>query len=152
MKPWDKLTHSDYTKYDRVFATAGRGINGNITELMAGIKANVILDVELDVECGSALRHVWVFPTPAGEMPARFTVLLGLHNQSAIVELPPDLSDIWEPNVPDIGFDINARTLAASQLPDGVICQITETSLILVGRSQKYVNFGFRGISSPSSH
>lgn len=145
MKPWNELSPSDYTKHDRVFATAGRGINGNITELMVGIKANITLDVEY----GSALRHVWVFPTPAGEMPAGFTVLLGLHNQSAIVELPPDLSGIWEPNVSEMGFDTHSRTLAASQLPDNTICQITETSLILVGRSQKYVNSGSRDISSP---
>lgn len=135
MKPWDDLASSDYTKHDRVFATAGRGINGNITELMAGIKANVTLDVEY----GSAPRHAWVFSIRAGEMATGFTVLLALHNQSAIIELAPDLDGIWEPNVSEMGFDTSARTLAASQLLDGTICQITETSLRLVGQSQKYV-------------
>ena len=135
MKPWNERTPSDYTDHDRVFATAGRGINGNITEFMSGIKANVALDVEY----GSALRHVWVFPTRGGETSAGFTVLLGLHNQSAVVELSPELDGIREPTESDAGFDTSARTLAASQLQDGTVCQITETSLLLLGQSQRYV-------------
>lgn len=138
MKPWNELPHSGYTKHDRIFATAGRGVNGNITEFVSGIKANVALDVEY----GSALRHVWVFSNPGGIAADGFTVLLGLYNESAVVELSTDLGSLREPNPSEAWFDTSVRTLAASQLPDGTICQVTETSLILVGNSRRYVGFG----------
>lgn len=138
MKPWNKLTASDYVEHDRIFATAGRGISGNITEFVSGIKANITLDVEY----GCALRNVWVFPTPPGEGVAGFTVLLGLHNQSGVIELSPDLTDLREPGLSDTGIDTSARTLAASQLPNGTICQVTETALVLAGPSQRYVRSG----------
>ena len=135
MKPWSEVAPSDHTKHDRVFATSGRGVNGSITEFMSGIQANVTLDVEY----GSALRRVWVFSTPGGKAAGGFTVLLGLHNESAVVELSADLGGVREPNPSEVGFDTSVRTLAASQLPDGTICQVTETSLVLVGHSQRYV-------------
>lgn len=137
MKPWDETAPSDHTKHDRIFATAGRGVNGNITEFVSGIKANVTLDVEY----GSALRHVWVFPDPGGNKAAGFVVLLGLYNESAVVELSADLDGLREPDPSEAWLDTSVRTLAASQLPDGAICQITEKSLILVGNSQRYGSF-----------
>lgn len=135
IKPWNELGSFDYTEHDRVFATSGRGANRSIVEFMSGLKANIILDVEY----GSVLRHVWVFPTPGGGNPTGFTVLLGLHNHTAIAELPSDLGDLQDPESSGMGFDTSMRTLAASQLNDGTICHVTETSLTLIGNSQTYV-------------
>lgn len=135
VKSWGELGSFDYRGHDRVFATSGRGANRSISEFMSGLKANIILDVEY----GSVLRHVWVFPTPGDGKPTRFTVLLGLHNHTAIVELASDLGDIQDPDSSGMGFDTSMRTLAASQLTDGTICHITESSLILIGHSQTYV-------------
>lgn len=135
VKPWNELTPFDYVEHDRVFATSGRGVNGGITEFMSGVKANVTLDVEY----GSALRHVWVFSTPVVGKPAGPTILLGLHTQSAVIELTPDLEGLMDPSVPEMRFDTAVRTLAASQLSDGTICQVTESSIVRIGRSQRYV-------------
>lgn len=121
-----------------MFATSGRGANRSIAEFMSGLKANVILDVEY----GSVLRHVWVFPTPGHGKPTGFTVLLDLHNHTAVAELTSDLGDVQDPDSSGMGFDTSMRTLAASQLTDGTVCHITETSLILIGHSQMYVALG----------
>lgn len=118
-----------------MFATSGRGANRGITEFMSGLKANIILDVEY----GSVLRHVWIFPTPGDGKSTGFTVLLGLHNHTAIAELTSDLGNLQDPDSSEMGFDTSVRTLAASQLTDGTICHVTETSLTLTGLSQTYV-------------
>ncbi|SPO05811.1 related to FUN12 - general translation factor eIF2 homolog [Cephalotrichum gorgonifer] len=133
MKSWNELTLFDHTEHDRVFATSGRGVNGSITEFMSGIKANITIDVEY----GSALGHVWVFSTPRGGTSAGYTVLLALHGQSAVVELTPDLAELQEHDVSEMGLDTSARTLAASQLSDGTICQVTEATIVLLGHAKR---------------
>jgi hypothetical protein len=134
MKPWNERDPYGHVDRDRVFITSGRGVNGSITELMSGVKAKVTLDVEY----GSPLRRAWVFRLPVKGVSTGFTLLLDLHSQTSVVQLTPDLEELKEHNAPESGFDTTARTLTASQLLDGTICQITEAAIILLGDTHRY--------------
>ena len=63
-------------------------------------------------------------------------MLLSYHSSSVVQHIPNgeeiDMEDVGE----QYGFDTASRTLAATKDPE--ICQVTETSISIIGPSQRY--------------
>ncbi|PKS08861.1 hypothetical protein jhhlp_003472 [Lomentospora prolificans] len=131
--PWRTLPHAACTQHDRLFVTSGCGINGSLTELVHGTIAHVTLEVDY----GSPLRRVWAFANSNNGESNGFIVLLSLHTRSIIAEITPDLSDVREPEPSSSWFDTSSRTLAASQLHDLRICQVSETSITIIESAKR---------------
>lgn len=125
---------------DRVFAGTGQGKKGAISEMRYGLEAHLGLDIPFH----DHVIHTWAFPISEGDgsdhkhrqgkRPSGTFFLASTADQSALLFLTGDATEITDINDSETGFDLQNRTLAAGMFND-VVVQITEHSIVSVRRS-----------------
>lgn len=107
---------------DRMFSASGRGLKGSVTEWRRGFQARI----GVEIDSGELIRKSWVFTNPSDQS---LCSLLALPHSSMVLCFSGDLGEVESPdNTP---FDTSSRTLHASQSAEGIITQVTETSITL---------------------
>lgn len=109
---------------NRVFAGAGRGCNhGAAVELRFGLQAS--MGARVDLEDSGTLR-LWPLPDLARE---GLYLLLSYSSNSLLLHLSTDTSTVIGEHDESVGLNLDSTTLAAGATPDGLIIQVTETSI-----------------------
>jgi replication-dependent DNA damage repair protein MMS1 len=129
--PWRQRSPRDAVNCDRLFTTAGRGIDGSIVEYRQGVRATILIDMWQDMP----LHQIWGFDDLEGGVH----VLLSYHNSSDVHHIAPDAAGKADAGDAEeaFGFDTTSRTLAAAK--DQEIWQVTETSISIIGPEQMYI-------------
>lgn len=129
----DEEQCSQSSNHDRIFAASGRGVKGTITEYRNGIQANIGLDLDYD----AAVRQSWIFPVSLNDSSHGYHLLLSMPDRSVVLHLADDFSQADEQGADAVVYDLSSRTLAASQVSDQLIVQVTEHHVVLLGASQR---------------
>ncbi len=109
---------------DRIFAGAGRGCkHGALVELRFGLQAR--MGTTIDLEESGTLR-LWTLPDLAGE---GLYFLLSNSSHSSLLHLSTDTSTVSGEHDESTGLDFNSTTLAAGATPEGLVIQVTDTSI-----------------------
>ncbi|CAK7208473.1 hypothetical protein SBRCBS47491_000104 [Sporothrix bragantina] len=111
---------------DRVFGTSGRGVTGAVTEFRYGLRA----DIGLEVDYPTPIKQSWIFATRTDTFDIEYHVLISLVDRSEAFYMSSDLAQF---NAHDEGvqlYDLESRTLAASQLSEEVILQQPSLTVI----------------------
>ncbi|KAI9880096.1 MAG: hypothetical protein M1830_005341 [Pleopsidium flavum] len=109
---------------DRIFAGAGRGWqDGAVVELRFGLQARMGTTIDLE---DSGILRLWTLPDLAGE---GLYFLLSHSSHSSLLHLSTDTSTVSGEHDELTGLDFNSTTLAAGATLDGLIIQVTETSV-----------------------
>ena len=123
-------------RQDKVFACAGKGSKGVITEFRYGLEAK--LGLEMDYEM--PIMEAWVLcPTfdslDDDDDDDVSLFLLSLGDRSAVLRLSGDANDVQDIEQADTKFDLGYRTIAASMHRSFTI-QVTEQSIVLMNGSR----------------
>ncbi|OAA54805.1 thermotolerance protein [Niveomyces insectorum RCEF 264] len=130
--PWKDRLPGTYTKPDRIFATSGRGVTGAITEFRYGLRANIGLDIDFE----TPVKQSWIFPIQSDDASLGFHLLVSFVDRSAAFHLSRDLAQASELESEAAPYDLASQTVAAAQLPGGVVVQVTEHSLVIHSRDR----------------
>ncbi|KAI1422290.1 mono-functional DNA-alkylating methyl methanesulfonate N-term-domain-containing protein [Xylaria sp. FL1777] len=117
----------------RIFACSGRDASGAIVELRYGIQAKIGLDLLYT----SPIKKCWAIPSFNGAPEEGFFMLLALPENSAVLHISQDLSEVSEKDQSSIGFDLLSTTLAVHVSRD-VIIQITTMHATMVSTGGCY--------------
>ncbi|KAI0431665.1 mono-functional DNA-alkylating methyl methanesulfonate N-term-domain-containing protein [Xylaria sp. FL1042] len=115
---------------ERIFACSGRGVSGAIVELRHGIQAKIGLDLLYT----SPIKKCWAIPSLNGVPEEGIFMLLALPENSAILHISQDLSEVSEKDQDAVGFDLLSTTLAVHASRD-IIIQITTMHATIVSAS-----------------
>lgn len=137
------LNHSHYPKQAKqqiqgLYGTSGRGNKGAITEYRTGIRAAIGLDIEF----GEPTQRCWAlssYTLHSHGLDDGLHILVGLIDSSALLHLTADLSEATMVEADVSPFDHTVRTLEVVQREDGVIIQVTETAVVVIGPSGRRV-------------
>jgi hypothetical protein len=113
---------------DRIFACAGKGVNGAIVELRYGLEAKLALSVEYPAH----ILEAWAF-SPTYESPEsadESLFLLSLGDRSAVLRLSADAKDISD-DENNTMFELRYRTVTAG-ICQGYMTQVTEQSIVTI--------------------
>ena len=137
MVPWRRKPKDFFKTPDRVFAISGIGTNGAVTEYRYGMTANVGLEIDYE----APVRQCWIFPARIGD-PSEpgdgFHLVLALPERTAILHLSEDLSQVSEADTDTIQYYLASRTVAAQQISEHVVIQVTEEFIAVVEEGQRY--------------
>lgn len=113
---------------DRIFACSGPPIgNGAIHELRHGLEARIGLMIEQ--EDPSSILNLWVIPDALSEGTLFFS---STPDSSSVLFMSEDAhGEIYAIDEKTSGADLGTQTLAAGSTPDGVMVQITSSSINL---------------------
>ena len=119
---------------DRIFACAGKGPNGIITELRCGLEASLALDISYD----SQIVDVWVLaPDFVGaDVDDGSLFLLSLGDRSSVLCISSDAGEIVELDPDAAKFDLSSRTITASMHGQYRI-QVTEQSIVFASGADR---------------
>ena len=117
---------------DRVFGTSGRGIKGAVTEFRHGMPA----ELHLDLDYGTPIRQAWSFPAQLCGRDDGVYILLAVPEGSDLLHISGDLSEATKPEEGDTNFDTGSRTLAAAQVGDSTIVQVSKDFVTVMSGSQ----------------
>ncbi|KAM0809922.1 putative Mono-functional DNA-alkylating methyl methanesulfonate N-term-domain-containing protein [Seiridium cardinale] len=115
-------------KPDRVFVCSGRGQTGSIAEFRYGFEAKV--GSELD--CGDPIKQCWTMSCPGSNSDAEFYLLVSFPNRSDIWQVNIDSSEVISQGQDEVPYDLSSSTLAAHELDDGTIVQVTSSSVTVI--------------------
>lgn len=116
---------------ERIFACSGRDQSGALVELRHGIQAKI----GLDIDYSSPIQKCWAIPNLEGTPEAGFFMLLALPEQSALLHISHDLSEVSEKDRnTEKEFDLSSTTLAVYVSRD-VVIQITAAHATVVTSS-----------------
>ncbi|KAK3688142.1 mono-functional DNA-alkylating methyl methanesulfonate N-term-domain-containing protein [Podospora appendiculata] len=114
-------------KPDRVFATAGCGKKGSITEYRYGLKASI----GLEMEYGPGLKLAWLFPSRHSTQPNGFHLLLSKPDCTEVLYMEQDCSEASGADSSTIAYDLSSPTLAVAH-SERLLVQITANFVTLV--------------------
>ncbi|KAF2967313.1 hypothetical protein GQX73_g6280 [Xylaria multiplex] len=118
---------------DKIFACSGRGVSGAIVELRYGIQAKI----GLDLLYSSRIKRCWVIPNFTGIPEDGFCMLLALPENSALLHISHDLSEVSEKAQSVVAFDLLSATLAVHVSKD-ITIQITTMYATIVSSTTCY--------------
>ncbi|KAI1825910.1 hypothetical protein F4861DRAFT_142802 [Xylaria intraflava] len=118
---------------ERIFACSGRDVFGAIIELRYGIQAKIGLDLLYP----TPIKRCWAIPCFEGTLEAGFLMLLALPENSALLHISHDLSEVSEKSQDMIDFDLLSTTLAVYVSKD-IVIQITATQVTIVSPTDCY--------------
>ncbi|KAI0520793.1 mono-functional DNA-alkylating methyl methanesulfonate N-term-domain-containing protein [Xylaria bambusicola] len=104
----------------RIFACSGRDRSGAIVELRYGIEGKIGLDLLYT----SPIKRCWAVPSLDSATRGGFFMLLALPENSAVLHISQDLSEVSEKDHGEVMFDLLSTTLAVHVSRDTVI-QVT---------------------------
>lgn len=123
LSSWEETTNGR----ERLFACTGKARHGVITEFRYGLQVSKVLTVDLGDEVKSGVLGVWALHSPS-----EFTIFVLISHPTRTsfmfwqsghdVELVEDSSSL----------DLDARTIAARNVAEDQLIQVTETSIIAV--------------------
>ncbi|PGH16826.1 hypothetical protein AJ79_01470 [Helicocarpus griseus UAMH5409] len=116
------------SSFDRVFTYSLTGSDqGSVTELRHGIEARAGLVI--DQEDSSRVMDVWAIPN--SQTGGTF-FLFSYPLSSSVISLPVDSDDeLYMMSEEDSGLDLETQTIAAGSSRDGVVMQVTGSSIHL---------------------
>ncbi|TGJ87425.1 hypothetical protein E0Z10_g1393 [Xylaria hypoxylon] len=117
----------------RIFACSGRDSSGAIVELRYGIQAKIGLDLLYP----SAIKRCWAIPSFDGIPEEGFSMLLALPDNSALLHISHDLSEVSEKVQSAVEFDLLSTTLAVHVSKD-IVIQITTMHATIVSPTSCY--------------
>ncbi|CAK7198704.1 hypothetical protein SEUCBS139899_001368 [Sporothrix eucalyptigena] len=122
----DDAAGSYFSTPDRVFGTSGRGVTGAVTEFRYGLRA----DIGLEVDYPTPIKQSWIFATRTDTFDIEYHVLVSLVDRTEAFQMSSDLAQvgIYEDGVKL--YDLESRTLAAAQISEDVILQVTENYIV----------------------
>jgi hypothetical protein len=119
---------------DTMYSASGRGLQGTVTEWRWGVRARIGLDLDV----GEPTRQAWAFFMDGPE-GMTLSMLLAVPHSSTVLEFSQDLDQVDALSAENTPFDLSSTTLAATQMLDDKIVQVTETSLTLVLGTERFV-------------
>ncbi|KAK5624913.1 hypothetical protein RRF57_000629 [Xylaria bambusicola] len=111
----------------RIFACSGRDRSGAIVELRYGIQAKIGLDLLYT----SPIKRCWAVPNLDSTAQGGFFMLLALPENSAILHISQDLSEVSEKDQGEVMFDLLSTTLAV-RVSKGTVIQVTTMHATIV--------------------
>ncbi|KAI1297964.1 mono-functional DNA-alkylating methyl methanesulfonate N-term-domain-containing protein [Xylaria venustula] len=117
----------------RIFACSGRDASGAIVELRYGLQAKIGLDLEYT----SPIKKCWAIPKFYDTDEEGFLVLLALPDNSALLHISNDLSDVSEKEQSVVDFDLLSTTLAV-HISSEIIIQITTMRVTILSTDGCY--------------
>jgi hypothetical protein len=135
MIPWDSNERKMISRPDRLFATSGRGVKGSVTEYRYGLRARIHTEIEYD----APMKRSWIFPSTDSDPSWPLNLLLALPSQSAVLCIADDYTNVDEPGMSRVQFDVSSRTLTAAQISGDTIIQITEVASTIISPNGRYV-------------
>ncbi|KAI2625199.1 hypothetical protein GGS21DRAFT_312261 [Xylaria nigripes] len=112
---------------ERIFASSGRDVFGAIVELRYGIQAKI----GLDLSYSTPIKRCWAIPNFEGNQEAGFFMLLALPENSALLHISHDLSEVSERGQDLMAFDLLSTTLAVYITRD-IVIQVTSSTVTIV--------------------
>jgi len=119
---------------DRIFACAGKGAKGVITEFRYGLEAKIGLEMDYEMP----IMEAWVLCPSYDSLDNEdddSLFLLALGDRSAVLRLSADARSVGDLSEHETKFDLRYRTIAASMHRNFTI-QVTEQSIVLMNGSQ----------------
>ncbi|ETS82538.1 hypothetical protein PFICI_04414 [Pestalotiopsis fici W106-1] len=116
------------SRQDQLFACAGRGQTGSIVEFRYGFEARVGFDFDLE----DHVQQCWTMRSPANSPDSELCLLLAYPDKSTIVHIDIDTLAATFKSQEEVPFDLFSTTLAAEELDDGTIIQITTDFVTIV--------------------
>ncbi len=110
-----------------IFACSGRDVSGAIVQLRYGIQAKIGLDLLYT----SPIKRCWAIPGINGAPEEGFFMLLALPENSAVLHISQDLSEVSERDQSAVNFDLLSTTLAVHVSRD-IAIQITTMHATIV--------------------
>lgn len=132
--PWQERPLGTFSNPDRIFATSGRGVTGAITEFRFGYRASI----GLDIDYGTPVKQSWIFPTQAESADSECHLLMSLVDRTAVLYVSGDLEQAREPDADTTLYDLSTRTVAAAQVYQDAVVQVTEKYLVFVSPMARY--------------
>ncbi|TVY54244.1 hypothetical protein LCER1_G002307 [Lachnellula cervina] len=123
---------------NKIYACAGKGSKGVITEFRYGLEAKLGLEMDYQIP----IMEAWVLCPTFDSLDDDDDVsifLLSLGDHSAVLQLSGDARDIDNLEQEETKFDLRYRTLAASMHGSFTI-QVTEQTIVLIIGSQVQVH------------
>lgn len=119
-----------FVRTDKIYAAAGTGSSGSIVEYRHGLQASIGIEVDF----GTAIRRCFMLE---GFDASGYHLLLSVRDKSALLYFDPDFSTSSAGDIDqnETFFDLSSPTLIAQPLCEGLILQVTETGLMLLGSS-----------------
>ncbi|KAI0459571.1 hypothetical protein F5B21DRAFT_249013 [Xylaria acuta] len=131
---------------EKIFVCSGRDKSGAIVELRYGIQAKIGLDLLYP----SPIKRCWPIPSFDGTLEAGFFMLLALPENSALLHISHDLSEVSEKDQAMVDFDLLSTTLAVYVSKDLVI-QITTTHATILSSTSCYQHSITDMVEDPSA-
>ncbi|KAI1748199.1 hypothetical protein F4782DRAFT_381781 [Xylaria castorea] len=131
---------------EKIFVCSGRDKSGAIVELRYGIQAKI----GLDLLYSSPIKKCWVIPSFDGTPEAGFFILLALPENSALLHISHNLSEVSEKDQRTVNFDLLSTTLAVHVSKDLVI-QITAAHATVLSPTSCYQHSISDMIEDPSA-
>lgn len=122
-------------RQDQLFACAGRGQTGSIAEFKYGYEARVGFDFDLE----DPVKQCWTLRSPAGSPDSELCLLLAYPDRSTIVLIDTDTLAATFKTQDEVPYDLHSTTLAAAELDDGTIIQITTDFVTIVDPSDVHL-------------
>ncbi|KAI0908189.1 mono-functional DNA-alkylating methyl methanesulfonate N-term-domain-containing protein [Ustulina deusta] len=116
-----------------IFACSGRDVSGAIVQLRYGIQAKIGLDLLYT----SPIKRCWAIPGINGAPEEGFFMLLALPENSAVLHISQDLSEVSERDQSAVNFDLLSTTLAVHVSRD-IAIQITTMHATIVSPNGCY--------------
>lgn len=119
---------------DRIFACAGKGAKGVITEFRYGLEAKIGLEMDYQMP----IMEAWVLCPSFDSLDDDdddSLFLLSLGDRSAVLRLSADAQSVGDLGEHETKFDLRFRTIAASMHRSFTI-QVTEQSIVLMNGPQ----------------
>ncbi|KAI8628270.1 hypothetical protein F5Y19DRAFT_147161 [Xylariaceae sp. FL1651] len=128
-----KKVHTHLLAPEKIFACSCRGAFGAITELHYGIQAKI----GLDLLYSSPIRRCWAIPSFDGTPEEGFSMLIALPENSALLHVSYDLSEVSEKGQNTVQFDLLSTTLAV-YIAEDIVVQITTTHATILSMTACY--------------
>ncbi|EFX05596.1 thermotolerance protein [Grosmannia clavigera kw1407] len=126
--PWQDRPLGSFSNPDRIFATSGHGVTGAVTEFRFGYRANIGLDIDYE----TPVKQSWIFPTQPESADPEFHLLMSLVDRTVVLYLSSDLEKYREPDADLTQYDLSTRTVAAAQMYEDAVVQVSEKYLVFI--------------------
>lgn len=127
---------STFSKPDRIFAAAGRGLNGSIVEYRHGLQANI--GIEFDY--GTVIKKSFMFQENPLDPASGYLLLLSLPGKSALLYFDSKFTaaSVTELEEDQTSYELSYSTFLVTLIDEATILQVTEEDIVFVGLETRY--------------
>lgn len=125
-----------FSKPDKIYAAAGRGLNGSVVEYRHGLQANI--GIEFDY--GAVIKRSFMFQENPLDPASGYLLLLSLPGKSALLYFDSKFTaaSATELEEDQTAYELSCSTFLATPVDEATILQVTEEDIAFVGPETRY--------------